>query len=638
MTAIPGQFVWLDHVEIEQAGYRVGDAGDFAQLWTLPLDAYLERDQGQTQIRGGYWRPVYALAVSLDWWLWGGRAWAWHVVNIGWHLLVVVCLYALVRSALAGVADPAKQRSVVFWAVLLFAVHPLNTHSVTWISGRKDLMCAAFSLMALIAVVRVGRDAPRGGTPDGLRMVLAAVALLLALGSKELALVVPAVAMLAPLGGWYYSARIARPRLRRQWVGVVVLWLTAGAYLAYRLAFVGPLRLVDEQHAYSIGQRIRMAATLFFEYVGRVLLPRLPAVSDAWPVAMSPWQIAALIGAMLVIALLLFAIYKKQLIALPLLWFVIWLAPASGLVPLAHVRAERYLYPASWGLILAVVMAIAWWRARLMPTGAMPLLRGVPPVAAAALIALTAYANTLWWTDAGLFTHSLQQDPNHVEAHLALGKLALDKNDFDAAQQHARRALTIADDPAHAVYISPMIAHTNLGLALYHQERFDAAQQQFRKALEARPNNGAAHYHMGLVAQAQQQWPQAKSFFSRALQLNPDDQLARSNLAYTYLALGDPKRCVELYRPLIEAGSTDPVALNNYGSALLALRQYAQAQQPFARLIQLQPNNAVAMAKLAWCLAAQDKRQDATVVLDRARQVAPNHPVVQQVQRILERR
>jgi Flp pilus assembly protein TadD len=80
------------------------------------------------------------------------------------------------------------------------------------------------------------------------------------------------------------------------------------------------------------------------------------------------------------------------------------------------------------------------------------------------------------------------------------------------------------------------------------------------------------------------------------------------------------------------------VALNNYGSALLALRQYAQAQQPFARLIQLQPNNAVAMAKLAWCLAAQDKRQDATVVLDRARQVAPNHPVVQQVQRILERR
>ncbi|MFC1805772.1 hypothetical protein ACFL09_02190, partial [Planctomycetota bacterium] len=99
-SAVPGGFVWLDRVEILEGGYRLAQPGDLRRLATLTLDQYLERRHEAAPSQGGYWRPVYALAVSLDWLLWRTRAWGWHLTNILWHMLVVAGLYALGRRLL----------------------------------------------------------------------------------------------------------------------------------------------------------------------------------------------------------------------------------------------------------------------------------------------------------------------------------------------------------------------------------------------------------------------------------------------------------------------------------------------------------------------------------------------------------
>lgn len=46
-TGAFGDFVWIDHVEIEQAGYRVTNVEDLKQVWSRSLDSYLERESGQ---------------------------------------------------------------------------------------------------------------------------------------------------------------------------------------------------------------------------------------------------------------------------------------------------------------------------------------------------------------------------------------------------------------------------------------------------------------------------------------------------------------------------------------------------------------------------------------------------------------
>ena len=65
-SALPGDFVWLDHLEIERAGYRVEGVEDVSKLFRYSLDRYLIRDRVQPEMMsGGYFHPLYALSISI---------------------------------------------------------------------------------------------------------------------------------------------------------------------------------------------------------------------------------------------------------------------------------------------------------------------------------------------------------------------------------------------------------------------------------------------------------------------------------------------------------------------------------------------------------------------------------------------
>ena len=65
-SSLVNEFVWLDHLEIEEGGYRLVDPGDLSLMLTQPLDNYLERKHDSFEAEGGYWRPVYGLNLTLD--------------------------------------------------------------------------------------------------------------------------------------------------------------------------------------------------------------------------------------------------------------------------------------------------------------------------------------------------------------------------------------------------------------------------------------------------------------------------------------------------------------------------------------------------------------------------------------------
>src|SRR5574337_899594 len=79
----------------------------------------------------------------------------------------------------------------------LFGVHPLHVESVAWAAERKDVLCAFFWTLALLAYTRWARG-PRRGLPAAALAACAA-----ALLSKPMAVSLPAVLLLLdvwPLG------------------------------------------------------------------------------------------------------------------------------------------------------------------------------------------------------------------------------------------------------------------------------------------------------------------------------------------------------------------------------------------------------------------------------------------------------
>ncbi len=141
---------------------------------------------------------AHALAALALWWLLG----VWFGANAGWW-------------PLAG--------------AIAWALHPVHTSAVTYVSGRADSLAAIFifSGLALVAKAHARGAFVPGDRPAARALIIAALCALLALLSKE-----SGVALLAV---WLVWVLVRAPRDPRGWLS----WLAAaviscGAYFALR--------------------------------------------------------------------------------------------------------------------------------------------------------------------------------------------------------------------------------------------------------------------------------------------------------------------------------------------------------------------------------------------------------------------
>jgi tetratricopeptide (TPR) repeat protein len=114
--------------------------------------------------QGYYYRPLLYLSFWLDTFLWGQEASFWHLVNILIHAANAVLVF-FVTHAVSKKKD-ISSNVVPSLAALLFAVHPINTEAVNWVSGRSDLLACLFlllSILSLFLALETGRHRYRFG-------------------------------------------------------------------------------------------------------------------------------------------------------------------------------------------------------------------------------------------------------------------------------------------------------------------------------------------------------------------------------------------------------------------------------------------------------------------------------------------
>src|SRR5687767_4318071 len=125
-------------------------------------------------------RPVTALSYALDRALWGVAPLGYHVTSVLLHMVNVALLFRLCVVI-------ARDLRFAFAVSTIFAVHPIATEAVGYVSGRSEVLCATFFLAALLAFERALVTLRPRPT------LLGAVFFLLALGSREVAAMLPFV-------------------------------------------------------------------------------------------------------------------------------------------------------------------------------------------------------------------------------------------------------------------------------------------------------------------------------------------------------------------------------------------------------------------------------------------------------------
>jgi protein O-mannosyl-transferase len=362
-------------------------------------------------------RPLLKFGYALNWAA-VPSAPAFHLVNLGLHGINIMLVWHLLQRW------PGLDRLAVTWVTLAFALHPVQTEAVTYISGRSMSLMAVFWLLAMVLWLRGGQ----------LSRWLAIACFLLAVAVRETALVLPLV-LLAWRGLAGMQWRQAMRELRPLWLTAVVALVAMLALQRYRalldtsLATRSPL---DNLALQVDALRYLLTGPLFL--LQNNIDPDLPSRAGfdaAW------WGTALFFLAAAVAAF--FWRRRHPGAVLALLWVALLLLPTNG--PLARLDpvAERHLYLALLGPAVVVALGL---RALVSVRAASALL-----IVGATVMAL-ATANRIadYRSESALWESTLRLSPNKARAWNNLGYAYLVEGRPERAVKALRRALELDPD------------------------------------------------------------------------------------------------------------------------------------------------------------------------------------------------
>lgn len=467
-------------------------------------------------------RPMVNLSYALDSVLFGREPFGFHLTNVLLHMLNVGLLY-LVTAQLAAArlskgdqsrgSDARGVHSVALTAAILFAVHPLMTQAVGYISGRSEVLCASFFLFALLCACRWMRDSGRRW------LMLAIGAWLLAMATKETAAMFPLVVLACDF--WVFSDDHAGRRRRLLTLHAPLFGIVAVA-VAVRLAVLAMVERGSE--ITPDGQLVLVALDMARRYLWMLLVPAQQMIFHPITPIVSWLDPRGLFGAVTVL-LLIAAVWLLRrshgLVSVGLAWFLALLVPSSMLLVLGRAEpfSEHRVYLASCGLFIALGARMDHL-ARLT-TALMPRLL-LWACAAGLLLSLasrTLLRNAVWGDPVALWTEASAADPEHWLPYVPLGE------ELHRQDRHEEAVVAFAT----AVKLRPQERGTygKLGVCLVETGRLDAATATFETL--GRMDSGAAEsaYGLGLVAAAAGREDEARRLLLQAIQLDPSNLAAR---------------------------------------------------------------------------------------------------------------
>ncbi len=270
--------------------------------------------------------------------------------NVAMHVAATLAFFAfgLRTSAILEPWREASSRNAhALIAAAVFALHPLSTEAVSYLSARSAGLAALASVLALLCWL-TAREV--GGARRVAWAVAGLAAWAVACGSREVAVATPLALFLVE---WLRPRADADPRARRRLLvalgcAVAIGGLAFAAWMAIHPRY-GPLL---DLSARILSARLHepVAATAL-GYLGCVAALACAPNIDPTPAA-ATWPQAFALGAglLLVVALALRVRHRQPMALVALGWAALWLLPACAL-PIRHdVVAERHAYPAVWSL------------------------------------------------------------------------------------------------------------------------------------------------------------------------------------------------------------------------------------------------------------------------------------------------
>lgn len=554
-------------------------------------------------------RPVVTFTFALNQLAVGLDPRGWHLTNLAIHLAGVVLAWRFARLVLAraGLAEP---EGPALAAAGLFALHPMQTEAVAYVTQRAESLAAALYLAALLVLAR--RDAAEGRR----RHALLAAALgihVLGLGVKPILVTLPA-AWLLLAAALPAPSETARPAWRRAWARVPAalpfLALSVASALATARGAEGSMHTGFSIPGLPASSYAATQLRVIPTYLRLLLWPSGQSAEWDFPASAGFLEPAALGGAaLLAVGVAAAAWAAVRLRAAPgdgpaaaraaafgLLFFLLVLAPTSSVVPLKDVLAERRVYLPSLGLFAGAAAAAAaalraWAGARARLAG-----MALAAVILAAAGVATARRSAVWATELAFWTDAAEKAPRKARVQLNLGHALHGANRTAEALQAFYRARDLRAD--HTVdgevlfqdIVSTLIALTRVG----------EARAEVERVLAAFPRDPLALALLATVEYVSGRDLECERAALLALAQDPWHPVALRALGMSRLRRGEVASAREVLRAAASTNAVDPTIFSELGQAEERMGNLGAACAAYGRAAALPGNSwASAAARLS---------------------------------------
>jgi tetratricopeptide (TPR) repeat protein len=478
-------------------------------------------------------RPLLMLSYAADFHRGLADPTPYHWTSLAVHALAMLAALGLAESVarLAGASRPLLRAAVV---VALWAIHPMATESVTYLTGRSEALCGLFTFAALGAWCRA-LLAERQGESGLLWRVLGLVGFFGAAASKEVAAMVPVAMVVLELALAPHEGLRARVRAVRWWTLLPAALLIAVAiYLRASTADQLLPREVERPLPTQLTTSVevwRHYLRLWLLPVGQTILHDQPDVALASLRGAGAWAGWLAMGGAVGLAL-----RKRPAAGAALLCAGLFLVPSTSVVSLKEHMAEHRAYQTGFWLFLGLALLPR----RVEPGKVLP---GVA-VLVGMLGTATGLRNQVWRSELALWQEAAVRNPESREAWYGVGDAARFARDCSTAIPAYEKVVELAPD-----YLD---AWNNLGICRAQLGDAEGAKEAWLGALQQRPSYCRAHTNLGSLAYRQRKWEEARVELRSALAYCPENTVAHWLLGNIFYGpLRDPDKAVVHYEALV---------------------------------------------------------------------------------------
>lgn len=532
----------------------------------------------------GY-RPLLLATFAVNYYFGGLDVFGYHLFNFILHLLCTLLVYFVIlylfRFANLPIrVHPLRYQMTALFAALAFGLHPVQTESVTYITGRSSAMMALFFLASFFTYMQFHLTRKVG------YLLLSTLTCACALLTKETAITLFPILLvfnlLFPHGD----------NVKRRYLSLLPHFLLTLLYLMIRIYFFGSLQY-GAQPVRPFYDNLLSQFRAWIHYLGTLILPLALNIDYDFPVSHSilETQVVLSIFLLAAISLLIWRLSRSdRLIGFFALWFAINLFPTNSIIALEDLISDRWLYLSSVGYAVLLALAASWIFQKWVEAGSR-IGKIVFFFFCALVIEFYGFSTLLrnfdWtnqqtlWEDAvakspakarpynglGLalvlqgrlekgkeaFQHAIRLEPQGGQPYLNLGYVYSLEENWDKAIEYYERAIPFCPGRLSDIY-------SRMGLIYLRQQKMEDAEKYLRKAIEIRPHNAIAHCNLGLYFEERGDVERAISHLEKANKLDPDYLLPYEGLSRLYKRKGLSEKSQEVYRQLLrisKPGSKD---------------------------------------------------------------------------------